>query len=218
MKLALIGLTLAALGGLTASLLRTSTATPNLDPRVTADGLFLTRNTHPPLPQTEHAAFAAGCFWGVEEEFRKQPGVVATAVGFMGGHVVAPSYEEVCRTPTGHAETVELAYDPKVVSYRQLLDLFWNLHDPTTPGRQGPDVGDQYRSVIFAFTPAQRAEAQASRDRLQASGELSSPIVTEIVAATPFYPAEGYHQQYVEKGGRAACHIRRHAPVADSTK
>lgn len=158
--------------------------------------------------KTETAAFAAGCFWGVEQEFRKTPGVLATAVGFMGGHTQKPTYREVCEENTGHAETVEVEFDPAVVSYDKLLELFWSLHDPTTLNRQGPDVGDQYRSVVFFFSPTQKAAALASRDRLQASGEFSSPIVTEIVPAATFTKAEEYHQQYVEKGGRAACHIR----------
>ena len=182
--------------------------------RLTDDGLVLTRDAHLPLPPTERAAFAAGCFWGVEDAFRHQPGVLATAVGFMGGHTENPSYEDVCYHNTGHAETVMLAYDPKVVSYDQLVGLFFDLHDPTTLNRQGPDVGDQYRSVIFTYSDDQRKAAIAARDRLQASKELSGPIVTEIIPQTKFYKAEGYHQQYVEKGGVAFCHIRRHHPAA----
>jgi peptide-methionine (S)-S-oxide reductase len=177
---------------------------------MTAEGLVLVPGIQR-LPSTvEHAAFAAGCFWGVEDAFRKQPGVVATAAGFMGGHTANPTYRQVCTEGTGHAETVELAFDPSVVSYAQLLDLFWHLHDPTTLNRQGPDVGDQYRSVIFTFGPSQAAAAAATRDQLQASGELRDPIVTEIVPAGTFTKAEEYHQQYVEKGGVAFCHVRRH--------
>jgi peptide-methionine (S)-S-oxide reductase len=134
---------------------------------------------------------------------------VATAVGYSGGHTEGPSYEQVCTGRTGHAETVMVEYDPSKVSYAHLIDVFWHLHDPTTMNRQGPDVGEQYRSVVFYFSPEQQQEALASRDRLQRSGELSAPIVTEIIPAAPFYKAEGYHQQYVEKGGRAACHVRR---------
>ena len=178
--------------------------------RLSHHGLALTRQAHQPLPKTEVASFAAGCFWGVEEEFRKTPGVVATAVGFSGGHTVNPSYEDVCTHTTGHAETAMVEYDPSEISYDQLLDVFWHLHDPTTKDRQGPDEGDQYRSAIFYFSPEQRAAAFASRDKLQASGELDGPIVTEIVPAAPFYQAEEYHQQYVEKGGFAHCHVRRH--------
>jgi peptide-methionine (S)-S-oxide reductase len=176
----------------------------------TSHGLFLTRNQppHPPA-KTELAAFSAGCFWGVENEFRKVPGVIATAAGFSGGHTPHPTYEEVCRGDTGHAETVKVEFDPKVVSYEKLLDLFWSLHDPTTRNRQGPDVGEQYRSVIFYFSEAQKKAALATRDRLQKSGDLDAPIVTEIVPAAPFTLAEDYHQQYVEKGGHASCHFRR---------
>ena len=179
-------------------------------PRMTPDGLALVRNVQSLPAVTERAAFAAGCFWGVEDAFRKEPGVVATAVGFMGGHTAHPTYRQVCTEETGHAETLELLFDPSKVSYEQLLDLFWHLHDPTTLDRQGPDVGDQYRSVIFTYSDAQRAAAIATRDALQASGELSAPIVTEIVPSATFTPAEEYHQQYVEKGGVAFCHVRRH--------
>jgi peptide-methionine (S)-S-oxide reductase len=193
-----------------ALLSRSGGAQSNGPARLSSHGLVLTKQARLPLPRTEVAAFAAGCFWGVEEEFRKTPGVVATAVGFSGGHTVNPSYEDVCTHTTGHAETAMVEYDPSEITYDQLLDVFWHLHDPTTKDRQGPDEGDQYRSSIFYFTPEQRAAALASRDKLQASGELDSPIVTEIVAAAPFYKAEEYHQQYVEKGGFASCHVRRH--------
>ncbi len=179
--------------------------------RLTPDGLALVRSVQTLPAVTERAAFAAGCFWGVEDAFRKQPGVVATAVGFMGGHTANPTYRQVCTEGTGHAETLELLYDPSKVTYGQLLDLFWHIHDPTTLDRQGPDVGDQYRSVIFTFNEKQRAAALTTRDRLQASGELSAPIVTEIIPAATFTRAEEYHQQYVEKGGVAHCHVRRHA-------
>ncbi len=178
--------------------------------RRTRNGLVMTRSAPEAIPTgTQTAAFAAGCFWGVEQEFRTQRGVVATAVGYMGGRTPDPTYEDVCSNRTGHAETVEVEYDPDVVSYDDLLDLFWNLHDPTTPDRQGPDHGSQYRSLIFFFTPDQKARATASRDRLQASRELPRPIVTEIVPASKFTRAEEYHQQYVEKGGHAACHLRK---------
>ncbi len=177
--------------------------------RQTDDGLFLTQEAKLPLPPTERAAFAAGCFWGVEDAFRRQPGVLATAVGFMGGHTANPTYEEVCTADTGHAETVVVAFDPEVVSYAALVALFFDLHDPTTLNRQGPDVGDQYRSAIFTYGDAQRTEALAARNRVQASGELAGPIVTEITAASAFTPADAHHQQYVEKGGLASCHPRR---------
>ncbi len=179
---------------------------------LSARGLARTKQAPKDLPKTEVAAFSAGCFWGVEAEFRKEPGVVATAVGYSGGHTQNPSYADVCTDRTGHAETVMVEFDPQKTSYGHLLDVFWNLHDPTTKNRQGPDVGEQYRSIIFTFTPEQKAEAIASRDRLQASGEFKAPIVTEILDSMPFYPAEAYHQQYVEKGGYASCHVRRKSP------
>src|ERR1700737_2452063 len=157
----------------------------------------------------ELATFGAGCFWGVESAFRQIPGVTDVKVGYEGGTLVNPSYKDVCTDRTGHAEVVQVAFDPAKVVYDRLLDAFWNLHDPTTPNRQGPDFGSQYRSVIFFHTPAQKAKAMASRDWLQASGELSAKIVTEIVPASTFTKAEEYHQQYVEKGGHAACHFRR---------
>ena len=184
--------------------------TSSPDPaRLTEEGLVLTPGTRQPLPPFQRAQFAAGCFWGVEAEFRKTPGVLATAVGFAGGHTDDPTYPEVCTGETGHAETVRLFFDPKAISYDRLLDVFWNLHDPTTLNRQGPDVGEQYRSVIFTFTPEQRQTALASRGRLQRSGEVSGPIVTEIVIRRELSPRpRSTTRQYVEKGGRAACHVR----------
>lgn len=147
----------------------------------------------------EKATFAAGCFWGVEAGFRKIDGVVSTEVGYMGGTLENPSYEDVCSGQTGHAEVVQLRYDPDRVSYGELLEAFWAMHDPTTLNRQGPDVGTQYRSVIFFHDEAQRAEAAASKERLEAAGRYRRPIVTEIAPAGPFYRAEDYHQQYLEK-------------------
>lgn len=155
----------------------------------------------------ETATFAAGCFWGVEAAFRQVKGVLGTTVGYEGGSLAQPTYRDVCTDRTGHAEVVRVEYDPSVVSYRNLLNVFWECHDPTTLNRQGPDVGTQYRSAIFTHTPEQEAEARASRDALQASGHLMRPIVTEIVPATDFWPAEDYHQQYLEKRGLATCHI-----------
>jgi peptide-methionine (S)-S-oxide reductase len=143
--------------------------------------------------------FGAGCFWGVEAAFRRVPGVTATAVGYAGGQLENPSYRDVCSDRTGHAEVVEVDYDPARVSYEQLLDIFWGCHDPTTPNRQGPDVGTQYRSVIFYHTPEQQAAAAASKERLQASGRFRQPIVTAIEPAPTFWRAEEYHQQYFEK-------------------
>lgn len=156
---------------------------------------------------TERATFAAGCFWGVEEAFRQVPGVVDTAVGFMGGTTETPSYREVCTGRTGHAEVVDIVFDPAKVSYDALLDVFWGCHDPTTKDRQGPDVGSQYRSAIFFHTPAQEAAARASKERLGAAGRYRRPIVTEIVPAGPFWRAEEYHQRYLEKRGEAACRL-----------
>jgi peptide-methionine (S)-S-oxide reductase len=148
------------------------------------------------------ATFAAGCFWGVEAAFRKLEGVVETAVGYTGGTTANPSYEEVCSGRTGHAEAVQLQFDPERVSYDELLDLFWALHDPTTLNRQGPDVGTQYRSAIFVHDAKQEAAATASKARLQEASRSRRPIVTEIVPAGPFYRAEDYHQQYFEKAPR----------------
>lgn len=151
------------------------------------------------------ATFAAGCFWGVEEAFRTLPGVLKTTVGYAGGHLENPTYERVCSGRTGHAESVLVEYDPERVSYEQLLDVFWNEHDPTTRNRQGPDVGTQYRSAIFFHDAAQQAAAIASKERLAQSGRVRAPIVTEIEPAAAFYPAEDYHQQYFLKRGRT-CH------------
>lgn len=150
----------------------------------------------------EKATFAAGCFWGVEEDFRQTPGVVSTMVGYIGGHTKDPTYKEVCTDTTGHAEAVQVEFDPEQVSYEQLLDLFWQLHDPTTLNRQGPDFGSQYRSAIFFHTPEQEEAARASMERLEKSGRFSRPVVTQIVPAETFYKAEEYHQQYVQKQGR----------------
>lgn len=153
------------------------------------------------------ALFAAGCFWGVEAAFREIEGVTATAVGYSGGSTTDPTYKEVCSGRTGHAETVQVEYDPQKVGYEQLLDVFWANHDPTTPNRQGPDVGTQYRSAIFYIDEDQKKAATASKESLEASGKLRRPIVTEITAAGPFYMAEDYHQQYLEKRGLAHCRI-----------
>ncbi len=153
------------------------------------------------------AMFGAGCFWGVEEEFRKVPGVLETAVGYAGGKTDNPTYEDVCSDETGHAEVVEVDYDPAKVSYDQLLEVFWNNHNPTTLNRQGPDVGTQYRSAIFFHTPEQQAAAKASKARLETSGRFQRPIVTEITPASRFWRAEEYHQRYFEKRGGGSCHV-----------
>ena len=150
------------------------------------------------------ATFGAGCFWGVEAEFRELPGVTDTAVGFMGGTTANPTYHEVCAGDTGHAEVCEVTFDPGKVTYERLLDAFWAMHDPTTRNRQGPDFGSQYRSVIFYHDDAQRVAAEASKAALEASGRFKRPVVTEIVPAGPFYRAEEYHQRYLEKQGRIA--------------
>ncbi len=152
----------------------------------------------------EKALFGAGCFWGVEAAFRQVKGVKTTAVGYSGGSFENPTYEDVCSGQTGHAEVVQVEFDPKRVSYDQLLDLFWEIHDPTTENRQGPDVGSQYRSAIFFHGPEQEAAARASKAREAQSGRFGEPIVTEITPASTFYMAEDYHQRYLEKRGRAA--------------
>ena len=155
----------------------------------------------------EKATFGAGCFWGVEETFRKIQGVTDVAVGYAGGKTQDPTYEDVCSHTTGHAEVVEVEFDPVKVSYAELLNVFWSNHDPTTLNRQGPDVGDQYRSVIFYHSPEQRATAEASKAELDKSGRFRRPIVTQIEPAPKFYRAEEYHQRYLEKRGLSRCAI-----------
>jgi peptide-methionine (S)-S-oxide reductase len=157
--------------------------------------------------ETEKATFGAGCFWGVEAAFRQVRGVVATAVGYEGGTLDQPTYRDVCSHTTGHAEVVEVEYDPSRVRYADLLHVFWTNPDPTQLNRQGPDVGDQYRSVIFYHSPEQQAEAEASREAEAASGHHRRPIVTVIEPAQTFYRAEEYHQQYLEKRGLSSCRI-----------
>jgi len=159
-------------------------------------------------PETQTATFGAGCFWGVEETFRKIPGVIDTAVGYAGGKTENPAYEEVCTDRTGHAEVVQVTYDPSQVSYEELLKIFWNSHNPTTLNRQGPDVGTQYRSAIFFHTPEQKAAAENHKVALEADGKFGGrPIVTSIEPAQTFYRAEEYHQRYFEKQGGGACHV-----------
>ena len=154
---------------------------------------------------SEKATFAAGCFWGVEETFRNVPGVLSTKVGYTGGQTENPTYQDVCTDTTGHAEAVEIEFDPRQISYERLLEVFWNCHDPTQVNRQGPDVGTQYRSAIFCHSPQQQAAARQSKERLSQSGRYDRPIATEIVPAGPFYRAEEYHQQYLRKRGQSAC-------------
>jgi peptide-methionine (S)-S-oxide reductase len=153
----------------------------------------------------QKATFGAGCFWGVEAAFRELKGVISTSVGYMGGTLENPSYEDVCTDKTGHAEVVEVLYDPAQIPYEDLLDMFWKIHDPTTLNRQGPDRGTQYRSVIFYHTPEQEAAARASKERLKQSGRFKRDIVTQIEPAARFWRAEEYHQQYYEKTGRRSC-------------
>ncbi len=156
---------------------------------------------------TEKATFAAGCFWGVEAAFRQVPGVIDTTVGYSGGTFPNPTYEDVCTGRTGHAESVQVEFDPVRVSYDRLLEVFWENHDPTTPNRQGPDVGTQYRSVVFVDGPEQEKAAKESKERLEKSGRYRRPIVTEIASAQHFWRAEDYHQRYLEKRGLAHCKI-----------
>jgi peptide-methionine (S)-S-oxide reductase len=153
------------------------------------------------------ATFGAGCFWGIEAAFQRTPGVTDTAVGYMGGSLDNPAYKDVCTDRTGHAEVVQVTFDPSILSYEQLLDVFWQIHDPTQVNRQGPDVGTQYRSAIFFHDAEQQRIARESRDRLQSSGRLRRPVATEITAAGPFWRAEEYHQKYLEKRGVTHCHI-----------
>ena len=156
---------------------------------------------------TEIATFGAGCFWGVEAAFRRLPGVVDVAAGYSGGHLPNPTYKDVCSHTTGHAEVVQVTFDPQKISYDQLLDLFWQIHNPTQLNRQGPDIGTQYRSAIFVHSPEQQAIAEKSKAALAASGKFQRPIATEITAAGPFYRAEEYHQRYLEKHDAASCHF-----------
>jgi peptide-methionine (S)-S-oxide reductase len=158
------------------------------------------------------ATFGAGCFWGVEAAFRRLDGVLATRVGYAGGHKESPSYQDVCYTDTGHAEVVEVTYDADTIPYEALLAVFWAEHDPTQLNRQGPDVGEQYRSAIFVHDEEQRATAETSRERVQA--KLSKPVVTQIEDALTFWEAEDYHQQYLEKRGLSSCTARLAAPVS----
>lgn len=156
---------------------------------------------------SERATFGAGCFWGVESAFRDIPGVLDAAAGYEGGHMANPTYKDVCTDATGHAEVVEIEFDPYRVSYEKLLDAFWQLHDPTQVNRQGPDVGTQYRSAIFYHSPAQKAAAEQSKAEWNASGKIRKPIATVIEPAQTFYRAEEYHQQYLAKRGLRHCHV-----------
>ena len=152
------------------------------------------------------ATFGAGCFWGVELTFQKTKGVTSTSVGYSGGTTHNPTYEEVCTGRSGHAEVVQVEFDPSIVSYEELLDVLWGCHDPTTLNRQGPDRGTQYRSAIYYHSAEQEASAMASKAKADKSGRFSSPIVTEITSASEYYMAEDYHQKYLEKRGMGSCH------------
>jgi peptide-methionine (S)-S-oxide reductase len=155
--------------------------------------------------QLKKAIFGAGCFWGIEAAFRELEGVVSTVVGYAGGHFENPTYQDVCSGRTGHAEVVEVIYNPEIISYHELLDLFWNIHDPTTLNRQGPDLGEQYRSIIFYNDHEQEKIARESKKGLQLSGRYKHDIVTQIEPAPIFWKAEEYHQQYLEKTGQRSC-------------
>ena len=155
--------------------------------------------------KTANATFAAGCFWGVEHAFRQLEGVSSTSVGYAGGHFENPTYEDVCSGRTAHAEVVLVEYDPDLVSYQELLDVFWTCHDPTAPDRQNADVGYQYRSAVFYHTPQQKTAAENSKEKLRQSGKYDRKIMTEIAPAPVFYPAEEYHQQYLAKKGKTSC-------------
>ncbi len=157
--------------------------------------------------ELETATFGAGCFWGIEQAFRRLEGVVDAAVGYAGGHTDEPTYQAVCSGTTGHAEVVQVQFDPERINYNELLSVFWKIHDPTQVNRQGPDVGSQYRSAIFVHSPEQEAAAVASRDALNASRSLDRPVATEITQAGPFWRAEDYHQRYLEKRGGGVCGI-----------
>ena len=155
----------------------------------------------------EIATFGAGCFWGVEAAFRRVPGVLDAVSGYSGGHTENPSYKDVCTDRTGHAEVVQVTFDPSKVSYEQLLDVFWKIHNPTQVNRQGPDFGTQYRTAIFYHSPEQAAAARKSKQALEASARFRQPVATEITPAGPFWRAEEYHQRYLEKRGAESCHI-----------
>ncbi len=157
--------------------------------------------------KTEKATFAAGCFWGVESAFRQVAGVINAQVGYTGGKTADPTYKEVCTDTTGHAEAIEITFDPAKVPYATLVSLFFKMHDPTQVNRQGPDFGTQYRSAIFYHSPEQKAAAEASKAALDKSGKYKKPIATQILPAGTFYRAEEYHQRYFEKNGGPACHI-----------
>ena len=158
----------------------------------------------------KQATFAAGCFWGVQHIFQQLEGVIETTCGYIGGQTLNPTYDQICTGKTGHAEAVQVSFDPEKISYQQLLDIFWRCHDPTPINQQGPDIGTQYRSGIYTHDEGQQQEAEKSKNELQNSGVFNRPVVTEILAASEFFPAEEYHQHYFEKNpDRQVCHVLR---------
>jgi peptide-methionine (S)-S-oxide reductase len=173
------------------------------------NNVIIVRNTNDNMnnKNIQLATFAAGCFWGIEEAFRNTKGVKSTIVGYTGGRLENPTYKDVCTNKTGHVEAVQIQFDPSDISYEKLLDVFWSIHDPTTPNRQGPDIGSQYRSMIFVHTPEQEKIAAKSKEVLEKSGRFKNKIVTEIVNASTFYKAEEYHQQYYMKRGGGSCYV-----------
>ncbi len=183
-----------------------SPAAPLPKPGSHPGGIGSTKGALHAAPGHQLASFSAGCFWGVEDAFRQVPGVVATAVGYTGGSVADPTYEQVCTHKTGHAETVLVEFDPKKVTYLRLLDWFWKIHDPTAVDRQGPDVGNNYRSAIWCYGQEELKQAMESKAKVQA--QLHTPVATQVAIAKPFYLAEGYHQQYAERTGDHSCPVR----------
>lgn len=179
---------------------------------VTAGALAVTTSTQEAVTtggtqRMEKATFAAGCFWGVESAFRQLKGVKSAQVGYTGGTLPNPTYKSVCAGNTGHAEALEIEFDPSEISYEKLVEFFFRMHDPTTLNRQGPDIGLQYRSAIFYHSPEQKAVAEAVKEKVAKSGKYKNPIVTQILPAGPFYRAEEYHQRYFEKNGLPSCHV-----------
>jgi peptide-methionine (S)-S-oxide reductase len=172
-----------------------------------SNGLPAGRTQEEKRMTTEIATFGAGCFWGVEAGFSRVPGVIEAVSGYSGGHTENPTYKDVCTDETGHAEVVQVTFDPATVSFERLLEVFWGMHDPTQVNRQGPDFGSQYRTAIFFHTPEQEATAKKVKAELNASGKFKKPIATEITAAETFYRAEEYHQKYLEKRGATSCHF-----------
>jgi peptide-methionine (S)-S-oxide reductase len=201
------GILLVVVVGLAAAAARGFVSRPTEIPFLSGDRPMVTSKiAESKSGKVEKATFGAGCFWGVESLFREKPGVLSTSVGYAGGKTVNPTYKQVCYDETGHAEVVQIEFDPDQISYAQLVDVFFGCHNPTTLNRQGPDVGSQYRSVVFYHSDAQRAVAEEAKRKLGESNRWGRPIVTQIEPAPPYYLAEEYHQQYDEKNGRVSCH------------